>query len=131
MRNTKTMAVVVVILLVLCGVWFLPSVAGQGSENSMPERVRMLEEIVAELSLTVEELNKRVDELEEGSCTCKVLNLQPLPDRPSDPDDGDLCVVDLPPTSEPGAHYGPTLSVYLNGRWFLMGPMNPDPIVRP
>jgi hypothetical protein len=115
MRSTKTMALVVLVLLVLCGVWFLPSVRGQASDKAIPERVAELEALVADLT-------ERVEHLEQGQVppgtSFDVLHLNPLADFPSEPSEGDLCVVDLPPTSEPGARYGPTLSVYLNGRWF-------------
>ena len=108
MKSTKTMAFVVAGLFILSGVCFLPSVSGQGPENSLVHRVEVLEKLVDELS-------EKVDELEGGSCSCTTLNLQPLGVFPDDPSEGDLCVVwsELLPSE-----YGNNLFCYLNGQWY-------------
>jgi len=92
MKSTKTMVFIAAGPLVLGGLCFLPSVAGQGREKSLEQRVTILDAQVAELTA-------RLDELEGGSCSCTKLNLQPQAKFPDSPSEGDLCVVwdeDLP-----------------------------------
>jgi hypothetical protein len=120
MKNTRTMALVVLALLALSGVWFLPTVTGQGRENSLVRRVEILEELVVDLC-------ERVEYLQGGSCTCDVLNLQLLADLPSNPSEGDLCVVWS--EYQPG-EYGNTLYCYLDGDWRMAARRrvpNPNP----
>ncbi|MGB2865526.1 MAG: hypothetical protein WBC05_19505 [Sedimentisphaerales bacterium] len=120
MKNTKTMAFVVAGLLVLGGVCLLPSVSGQGPENLLVRRVEVLEELVAELSA-------KVDELEVGSCTCTILNLQPLADFPGNPSEGDLCVVW---TEYLPGDFGNIPYCYVLGEWNALlsyNPPLPDP----
>ena len=120
MKSTKTMMFVASVLLVLSGLCLLPSVAGQGRERSLEQRVSVLEAQVAELA-------EIVDGLEDGSCSCAVLNLRPLPQKPSNPSEGDLCVVET--EYQPG-EYGNYLYCYILGEWHtLIGYdlPNPDP----
>lgn len=119
MKSTKTMAFVVAGLLVLSGVCLLPSVSGQGPENSLVRRVEVLEELVADLSA-------KVDELEGGSCTCRTLNLQPLAGLPDSPSEGDLCVVwsEFLPDE-----FGNILYCYLDGIWVSVAGGH-NPIIR-
>jgi hypothetical protein len=126
MKSATTMALVAVALLALSGVWFLPTVIGQGRENSIPEKVAELERLVAELT-------GRVDELEGGFCTCQILNLQPLGDFPIDPSEGDLCVAYVPEDpQDPDAPYGNALFGYFRGEWVRVAPVGggQDPIIR-
>lgn len=104
MKSTKTMMFVSAVLLVLSGLCLLPSVAGQGRERSLEQRVTVLEAQVAELT-------ERIDQIESGSCSCTILNLQPLADFPDGPSDGDLCAV--------GEGFDMKCYCRLNGGWFI------------
>src|SRR4030042_4016570 len=120
MKDTKTIAFVAAGLLVLSGLSFLPSVAGQGREKSLEQRVTILEAQLAELT-------EQVDELKGGSCSCTTLNLQPLAELPIDPSEGDLCVV----WSEylPG-EFGNIPYCYVHSEWHALiyhAQENPNP----
>ena len=112
MKSTKTMAVAAVILLAFSGVWFLPSVAGQGQGNSLVQRVAVLEALVADLTERVEELEGQGP----GTNSFDVLHLNPLADFPSNPSEGDLCVV----VNESGSYHIYCYlyyAAYLNSDW--------------
>jgi hypothetical protein len=119
MKSTRTLALAVAILLALCGVWSLPSVSGQGQENSLVQRVAVLEAQVADLT-------ERVEALEQGQAppgtSFDVLHLNPLAEFPENPSEGDICVV----LDECDGEYFNFFYQYLNGDW--LGGC--DPIIR-
>ena len=127
MRRTKSMALIAVLLLVLSGVWFLPSVSGQGADKAIPQRVRVLEELVAALSSSVEDLTERVEALEEGqgsgTNSFDVIHLNPLAEFPPSPSDGDICVV----LDECDGQDMNNFVCYLNGSWLGLWGCNPNP----
>jgi len=106
MNNLKTRAFIVLVFLALGSAWLLPGVAGQGIEMSLVQRVAVLEELVLALS-------ERVEALENGQGSkgnaFDVIHLNPQSNFPSDPSDGDLCVV--------GNSGDRHLYCYLNGDW--------------
>ena len=91
MNSRKIGLIVVLALLVLGGSRLLPSSAQEDRENSLLLRVEVLEEQVAGLLARVETL----EEGGAGDCcdTFDVIHLTPLDDFPSEPSEGDLCVV--------------------------------------
>jgi hypothetical protein len=96
MRSKTTISLVIACLLVLSGVCFLPSVSGQGPENSLVGRVEALEALVGELIVRVGDLTERVGDLEEqgpGTNSFDVLHLNLRSDLPENPDEGDICLM--------------------------------------
>lgn len=120
MDNRKIGALVVLALLALGSAWLLPRASGEGQEvrpqRSLVERVKVLEEQVADL-LT------RVEALEEGTCRCDVMYLAPLSDFPDNPSEGDLCVV--------GESDSQHIYCYLNGDWLQLDLPSTPPITPP
>jgi len=118
------MVLVLAVLLVLRGVWFLPSVSGQGPDSSLYRRVAVLEGLVAELTESVDDLTERVEALEEGqgsgTNSFDVIHLSPLAEFPASPTEGDLCITEIIDYVEgPGApfivvHF---LWCYYGGDW--------------
>ena len=107
MKSTKTMLFVAAVLLVLSGLCLLPSVAGQGRERSLEQRVTILEAHVAELT-------EKIDQIEGGSCSCTVLNLQPFAELPDDAIEGDLCLLSQ---DIEGGYHSICLYCYIDGDW--------------
>jgi hypothetical protein len=112
MKSTKTMVFVSAGLLVLSRLCLLPSVAGQGRERSLEQRVTVLEAEVAELT-------EKIDQIEGGSCSCTILNLQPLADFPENSSEGDLCI--KKEIGEPPFTNILFLWCYLDGDWRCVG----------
>lgn len=117
MKNRKIGVIVMLVLLALCSVLLYPGIAGsgEGKGESPVKQVEVLEGIV-------EDLMDRVEALEEGNgCSCsnsfEVVHFEPLNDFPSDPLEGDVCVVG-PIEGETGFSY---LYVYLDGTWRRLG----------
>ena len=81
MNNKKLTTIVVLVILTFGISYVVPNVAGGGPENSLVERVRVLEEQVALLTERVEELEAGAG---SGSCSCDVLHLTPLLYNPKD-----------------------------------------------
>lgn len=112
------MACVAAGLLVLTGVSFLPSVAGQGPESSLPQRVAVLEALVGELIANVDDLTERVSALEDGqgsgTNSFDVLHLNLLGDLPENPEEGDICFVRYVSS---GGYEGSILFYFRAGEW--------------
>jgi hypothetical protein len=119
MKSTKAIVFVIAGLLVLLGLCLLPSAAGQGRDRSLEQRVAMLESQVAELL-------ERIEQIEGGSCSCTVLNLQPLADFPAEPSEGDMSVVWTQYLPE---EFGNILYCYLEGVWVPIAGGR-DPVIR-
>jgi len=118
MKSTKSIAVVTAFVLVITGLWFLPEVSGQsdqGQQNSLLIRVAMLEEQVAALIERVEELEER----QESTCTCDILNLQPYAELPTEGLEGDICLISQ---DIEGGYLYVNLYSYINGDWRPLGP---------
>jgi len=117
--NKKKLGTIVVLILLTPGIsWIIPNVAGAGKEKSLVERVKVLEEQVALLTA-------RVETLEQGGGACDtfdVVHLTPLATCPSDPIEGDLCVMSVGGSN--------SLFSYLNGSWWHT-PHSPHPFTCP
>lgn len=119
MKNRKIGVVVMLVLLALCSVLLYPGIAGSGEGTGKGKSPVKQVEV---LEWMVEDLMDRVEALEEGNgCSCsnsfEVVHFEPLNDFPSDPLEGDVCVVG-PIEGETGFSY---LYVYLDGTWWRLG----------
>jgi len=119
MKTTKALIVLAILALGVAGL--LPSLAG--APENVPQRglVQRVEELEGQVSA----LTARVEALEGVACMCRcdVLHLNPLADFPSNPSEGDLCVV-----GESGDRH---IYCYLDGDWQLLDYLSQPPPQEP